>query len=204
MSQDSAGTIPAAIDSPVGRISDKSGNNNHALQAMADSRPILRRSGGVYHLEFDGVDDKLAVPFAIAQPWDRISAIRQMSWTNLDRIFGGVSANRGHLEQRTSSPSIGISSAVALTLGTGAAVGVDAVITERHAGASSRGAINSGAYVTGDAGADPTDGITLGGGGAGNPANVRIYGVCMIGRPITDVETTALRKYLAAKSGASL
>ena len=41
--QDSTGTTPVtAVEQPVGRMLDKSGNNNHALQATAASRPVLR------------------------------------------------------------------------------------------------------------------------------------------------------------------
>jgi hypothetical protein len=63
MFQDSAGTIPVTADGqPVGLILDKSGRNNHASQATAASRPVLRQDGnGKYYLEFDGVDDSLAL-----------------------------------------------------------------------------------------------------------------------------------------------
>lgn len=60
MWQDSAGTTPAVVDSPVGRIDDKSGNGNHLIQATSGARPILRNSGTAYYLEFDGSDDFLA------------------------------------------------------------------------------------------------------------------------------------------------
>jgi len=40
--QDSAGTTPVtAVEQPVGRMLDKSGNNNHAFQATSASRPVL-------------------------------------------------------------------------------------------------------------------------------------------------------------------
>lgn len=65
MSQDIAGTVPAAVDAPVGRIADKSGRGNHATQATAAARPMLRREAdGRYALEFDGVDDHLVHPFS--------------------------------------------------------------------------------------------------------------------------------------------
>ena len=42
MFQDSAGTTPVtAVEQPLGRILDKSGNNNHATQATSASRPVL-------------------------------------------------------------------------------------------------------------------------------------------------------------------
>jgi hypothetical protein len=47
MFQDSAGTTPAAIDQPVGKINDKSGRGNHLTQATAASKPILRRDYNV-------------------------------------------------------------------------------------------------------------------------------------------------------------
>ena len=43
MFQDSAGTTPVtAVEQPVGKILDKSGNGNHATQATSTARPVLR------------------------------------------------------------------------------------------------------------------------------------------------------------------
>lgn len=61
MFQDAAGTVAAAVNAPVGRLNDKSGRGNHAVQASASARPMLRIDGGGRHyLEFDGVDDFLS------------------------------------------------------------------------------------------------------------------------------------------------
>jgi hypothetical protein len=60
--QDSTGTTPGAVSSPVGKVLDQSGNNNHATQATAASRPLLVSSSGVQCLQLDGVDDRLALP----------------------------------------------------------------------------------------------------------------------------------------------
>ncbi len=57
--QDSAGTTPAAVNDPVGRIDDKSGNGNHATQATTAAKPYLRDTSGLKNIEFDGVDDRL-------------------------------------------------------------------------------------------------------------------------------------------------
>ena len=58
--QDAAGTVAGAVDQPVGRILDISGNGNHASQAVSGDRPTLRSSGGLYWLEFvAGVNDEL-------------------------------------------------------------------------------------------------------------------------------------------------
>lgn len=60
MFQDAAGTIPVtAANQQVGKILDKSGRGNHATQSTGASRPILRNSGAIWFLEFDGVNDFL-------------------------------------------------------------------------------------------------------------------------------------------------
>lgn len=41
MFQDTAGTVPAALESPVALLKDKSGNGNHLVQATATARPTL-------------------------------------------------------------------------------------------------------------------------------------------------------------------
>jgi GLEYA domain len=57
--QDSAGTIRvSAAGDPVGKILDKSGNDNHATQSTAGKRPVYRvDANGYAYLEFDGVND---------------------------------------------------------------------------------------------------------------------------------------------------
>jgi len=58
MFQDAAGTIPVTTaNQQVGLMRDKSGRGNHASQSTPSSRPILRNSGALWYLEFDGVDD---------------------------------------------------------------------------------------------------------------------------------------------------
>ena len=59
--QDAAGTIPVTADGQtVGKILDKSGNNIHATQATAGSRPTYRIDiDGFAYLQFDGVNDSL-------------------------------------------------------------------------------------------------------------------------------------------------
>ena len=60
LAQNSDGTGAVTVGDPVGYMADKSGNGNHATQATASRRPILRQTvGGEYYLEFDGVDDYL-------------------------------------------------------------------------------------------------------------------------------------------------
>lgn len=207
--QDSGGTIAAAVDAPVGRINDKSGRGNHAIQAAAGARPMLRRDGGGRHyLEGDGVDDWLRAQFAIAQPWDRVSAIRQISWTDFDRAFGSAAPAAvfaGLLRQAGAAPQIGIASGVAGPVTGALVLGVNAVVTERHHGAASRLAINQGSYVTGDAGTALPGGITLFSDHVpGNFGHYRLYGVCMVGRALSEAEIQRTRRFMAARAGIAI
>lgn len=78
--QDAAATIPAGDGDPVGCILDKSGNDYHATQGTAAARPVLRKTGDVWALEFDGVDDFLTVA--------------SMSFTGTEDIFFAAGARR--------------------------------------------------------------------------------------------------------------
>ena len=61
--QDSAGTTPVtASGQPVGLMLDKSGNGNHAIQAISAKRPIYTEGSGLAWLAFDGVDDAMGGP----------------------------------------------------------------------------------------------------------------------------------------------
>ncbi|HEX8214267.1 MAG TPA: hypothetical protein VF582_02215 [Allosphingosinicella sp.] len=204
MFQDAAGTSAAAADAPVGLIRDKSGRGNHAIQATATARPMLRKdSSGRFYLEFDGVDDFLRATFAIAQPWDRVSALRQLSWTEFDRMFGGVTVDTGNLYQRVGSPTLSIRSGGGAPIDNSAApLGTNAVVIERHNGAASRIGVNIGAYAMGDGGGVTPGGITLGSRDTGaNAGNLRLFGLCMVGRALGDAEIVRLRRFMAGRAG---
>ena len=203
--QDTAGTIPAtANDDPVGRINDKSGNGRNALQVgAAGTRPLLKVSGALRWLEFDGTDDFLRVAFAMSQPWERVSGIRQITWTINQRIYGpGAGAGDSFLFQNGVTPTLSLHDGLSGCDNTGAAVDADAVATERHNGAGSRLAIDNVAYTTNDTGAASSTGLTLA--SDGTPAdfgNFRCYGLVMVPRLLTDAEIAMLRTYYAAKQG---
>jgi hypothetical protein len=82
MWQDTAGTVAAVVGQPVARVDDLSGHGWHQTQGTAGSRPILVKYGGVYFLDFDGVDDyfgSVGNPFdpdlTAAQPWTSITGV---------------------------------------------------------------------------------------------------------------------------------
>lgn len=58
---DTAGTTAAVVDGPVGKMLDKSGHGHHCTASSDAARPTLRLAGGLYYLEFDGTDDRMAI-----------------------------------------------------------------------------------------------------------------------------------------------
>lgn len=67
--EDSAGTTAASVDGVVGRLDDKSGNDNHLVQATTADKPLWRDVGGFQYLEADGTDDYMQVTFTgLTQP----------------------------------------------------------------------------------------------------------------------------------------
>lgn len=59
----------SGVDAGVSSFTDVSGNGNHATQATAANRPILRSSGDKQYLEFDGTDDVLTFPVGLLSGW---------------------------------------------------------------------------------------------------------------------------------------
>ncbi len=87
--QDSARTTPASVNGVVGAIDDKSGNGKHLLQATTAAKPVLRQSGALYWLEFDGVDDFMET--AIEPFGTSISEASVMiAHREISRVAGGL------------------------------------------------------------------------------------------------------------------
>ena len=68
MFQDDAGTVPVtAAGQSVGKMLDKSGFDNHLIQATSGNRPTLEQDPlGYYYLSFDGINDVLEAPVSFA------------------------------------------------------------------------------------------------------------------------------------------
>lgn len=67
--QDSAGTIPAVVGDPVGRVDDASGGGYHATQSTSGNKPtLLEDANGHLYLDYDGSDDHLVSAYAPSQP----------------------------------------------------------------------------------------------------------------------------------------
>jgi hypothetical protein len=211
MWQTTTQTTRAEVDGPVGRIEDKSGNGNHLLQASTGARPTLREADGRYWLEFDGVDDFLAVTLAssITQPWERISGLRQLSWAANERIFSGTTST-GDLYQFSGTPGLALydGGSAPVTPNNDLAVGDDGVVSEIHDGADSTLTIDNGTPTTPGAaiGTTTVAGVNVGrrGASANLWANFRWYGSLMIGRELLAEERALVRQIMAEAAGVTL
>ena len=103
--QDDAGATPVtAADQTVGRMSDKSGNGNHATQADVAKRPALRTGAGLWWLEFDTVDDVLLLPnlgqFRNKNYGHIFAGIQNSTWAPVDVVLAysiGTAAGSGRV-----------------------------------------------------------------------------------------------------------
>ncbi len=100
MFQDAAGTVPVtAAGQSVGRILDKSGNGNHATQASAANKPILQQSGGLYYLQFDGIDDFLStgnIDFTSTDKMTVVAGVRKLSDAAAGEVVDNKTATNGN------------------------------------------------------------------------------------------------------------
>ena len=89
MYQDAAGTTPVtAVDDPVGRWEDQSGNGNHATQSTAAARPLW--TGDT--VQGDAVDDWLKTSFTQAENALNIA----VAYATVPATTGSVKVAAGH------------------------------------------------------------------------------------------------------------
>lgn len=218
--QDSAGTTPVTdVDQPVGRMLDKSGNGNHAVQATSASRPLLKREGsGRYYLLFDGTDDSLATSTMNMTATDEVTAAVALTkssnaargmlleFTNASTgrflieappagLTGYIGASGGSAVAFTSGSSEGAPDNAVLTLS--GDISADTVSLRRNSTAVSSGSGNQG---TGNF----ANSILYIGrrGGSSLPFNGKLYGLVVVGRTITQSELFNVEKWLNSKMDA--
>ncbi len=212
MWQDTSGTIPAVLNSPVARIDDKSGNGHNFTQSTSNMQPLLKQDGsGRYYLQFDGVNDVMGSSFTLAQPYTRIGTIAQNVWVSANgpRLFGSGSPNGGYLYQNPSpSPNIQMYAGANGCFNSGLAVATAGVVSEFFSGPSSSLTVNNGSPTTScdPGGSSIGSPYVMGAGDATgvSPANMSVYGTLLIGRALTSPETANLRTWMGAKAGLSL
>jgi hypothetical protein len=207
--QDSAGNTPVtAHGDPVGRMNDISGNGNHLVKATAGERPLFQIEGNKKFLLFDGTDDDLAATVAgfTTLPFDRISAMRQLSWTTGDDFFATNGSSATCLRQRGSSPAIQINDGTGdVVTNSGLAIGADGVVTERHIAGASQLAVNNGAYATGNAGSTVPGGqFIVGESTAAKSSHFRLYYHFIRQGSLSAAEIAQIRAIAAARGEITL
>lgn len=217
MWQDSAGTIAAAVNAPVGKIKDKSGHGNDLVQATSSLQPILRSDGTHYWIEADGVDDRLAGTLIanMPQPATLGMAYRFNSTSGSPDIFDTGNGQSGTAGASTRH-QLGIRSGLVelyggVTLVNGPAADlVDHAVLAVYNDPNNTLQIDAGTPVTGSSGtAYPLAGQSI---NVFNAANLSIpeamsgrwYGGVYIDRLLTTDETNSLRTWLGSKAGLTL
>ena len=215
------GTTPASVDGPVGKILDKSGNGNHLIQTTETKCPTLKLAGGLYYLEFDGIDDGLrsadidftgtstmSVFSGARKEADEVAVVAELS----NNVGGSTGAFRlasigSNVWRYTSKGTTGVN---------GNATGYTPPVTSVLTGLSDIANDVATIRVDGVEKASPT--AEQGDGPFGNhPLNVggrndgsllqldgRVYGLIVRGALSDASEIASAEKYIAAKTGVSI
>ena len=214
--QDSAGTTPVtASGQPVGKMLDKSGNGNHAVQATASKRPTYTEGGGLSWLAFDGVDDEMEAPNAAFNLTGDLTmgfAISADSTLKSEYLCGGVDDD-GHLLLFSAGDELRYLpiSAGSAEVRTGQVPESNALVLTSWDRSTGDFAVTLDSAETTESklAADvvaPSQGFTLiaaGHPGGGN-FNGRIYGVILRGSLNSESEKVLVKTYLASLQGRTL
>lgn len=100
------GTTLSSVNGVVGTLRDRSGNAYHLNAPTDAARPLLRNSGALYWLEFDGTDDAMRAAFTMTTAWSRYGAIKVNTHVDGDRIYSGGANDKGDVEMATPSNTI--------------------------------------------------------------------------------------------------
>ncbi len=212
MFQDAAGTVPAVVGGPVGRVTDKSGRGNHATQTVADARPVLRRDADGRHcLEFDGVDDFLHHGFGVAAGDVTLScAAQRMGGAGVVGMFSATPPNarlQAGIWAHTVAPhwgtyangahrSAGADAAARIVMTTVGRAGTDV----QRLLTNGDGAVEYANSFAGDVNDRRAIGREFNAIGAG-PFGGRLYALVGVARALADDEVRALVSHQGAQAG---
>lgn len=149
-------------------------NSTGSKPAQIVDRPSLLFDGAAHCMKTD--------PFTLNQPETVYLVAKQVSWTNQDYFFDGVTSNTGVLFQNNATPQLSIYAGNLVGADANLQVGVAGVIGVVFNGATSSLQVNGNAAATGNAGASNMGGITLGANGSApgvvnNLSNIQAYEV---------------------------
>ena len=225
--QDSAGTTPVtAVEQPVGKILDKSGRGNHATQATAAKRPVLKQdANGKYYLLFDGVDDALAtgsIDFTATDKMTVVAGVRKLSDAAVGMIvelsasesgnsgtfntyapgasyYAGFSSGSARNGRRFDTYAAPITNVIAESLTTSAVGSSGAVQARINTSVNSGGSLVTN-VSTGNYGNYP---LYIGSrGGTSLPFNGHLYSLIIRGAQSTNAQIASAETYVNSKTGA--
>ena len=222
MWQDAARTmLVTAVGQPVGAINDKSGRANHATQATAAARPILRVDGnGFHYLEFDGVDDSLstaAINFTATDKLTVFTGLRKVSDATTAVVYelsaaSGVGTFALFSPQNSGATDYGLRSQGSLLssiITAGFAAPITSVITQRGDIAADINILRVNAAQVGSSVTDQGTGnygnhqLFIGRrGGASLPFTGRIYQLIVRGATSTAGQIADAETFVNGKTGA--
>jgi len=199
-------TTASSVDGVVGTVLDKSGNAHHLTAADDAERPILRQSGSLYYLEFDGSDDELSnSSLSITQAMVMgLAAAIDSSDGGADRLFDSDDSARMVFGKQNSTKLLyGGSPFLQPTdsFPTG-----DHVWTFIADGSSSSFREDGGSdLASGDIGTNGFTGLTLGSAFSGaENLDGKIYAFVALDRLFTGNERADLETWLGGKIGISI
>jgi len=194
----------AGTTATVSNISVKELPGNHATQATSTARPTLQLDGSSYYLDFDGVDDYLqTAPFSAnqSQPNSLAAAFKFTTLARTEFVLDGIGANRNTI-YKVSGPVQAYAGTALVSTAPGDLAEQVAFVefSTTTSFIRNNGVLNA----TGDTGASPWGGITIGtaSSATGNFLDGRIYGAIGVNRSLTAVEIIDVERYLALKTGA--
>lgn len=194
------GTTLSSIDGVVGTIRDRSGNDRHWVATSDAARPLLKQSGALYYLQFDGADDRMSVSVSLALPVYRVAALRQITWSSGERLaYGGVAAS--YLAQAGTTPQIGMYNGSTFgALNGNLAVGTAGVVTETWAAGGLSLQIDNTTATTHTVGSAGTQ-TTFETGDATFFGNFDYFGGVAISGTLSAPNLALLKTYLGTKCG---
>jgi hypothetical protein len=171
--QDSAGTTPVTADGQViGKVADKSGNNNHLTQAgAAGLKPLYKASiqNSKSIARFDAADDILKITGITLNQPEHVFIVAKYNgaFDFDDTLFDGATNNTMRL-YRTDATTLKMFAGTANVLAVTTTPQSWHILRAVFSGASSKLGIDSGAYsATANVGSSNAGGLTLNATGGG-------------------------------------
>lgn len=196
-------TTQAVINGPVGRIRDKSSNGYIAAAASDEQRPILRQSGGLNYLEFDGVDDLLQIDggnYSMPQP-NILCLSAQIPETG--RALDGSVNKKRAIHEAASNNRIRFYAGSWSPHVSGRSDSNAQVFTTKWEGPNSYVRIN-GSQTSFSAGNNTLEGLSIGASFAGSPCALKFYGAVVNNGDLSAQEIGRMETYMGGLCGVSL